>query len=442
MNVLSRAWGRLSRVDMIWFPPLFIAVFGVKFLYKTRNGLGFDYDLVLLGNNYFQFGAVRRGLVGSIIYLTGEDLPTAAIYLYFISFLVFLALAYLILSRCGSTATRIPFFIILGAVLLIWSAYIAGFDILVGVLLAIVTMTVIRGKIIAASACLAIGLAVHETTVIYGIPLLLALLLDEGRYKKINHTSAVIGGIIIVAAILLFFSLSLLPHSDSMIITETIKSKIPLKYSSEATDQALFFLLAGVRGLRLAQCVLHHNINYFIHPFVAIIILYLAILSLSGVNNFKWVAPALASAPPMLFLWFITIDMSRWVAFAIFNVWLVCAVRESQAFGYGVRGNWGQVACASAVLVLISPIAHVSMATGVPSPLIEKGVEHFFGSNGFPSFDECDPTWRSVLTEKGSVLNLTPHAKFHGGNALVGIDDPREGVGIVIVEEAIDHGRR
>jgi hypothetical protein len=180
-------------------------------------------------------------------------------------------------------------------------------------------------------------------------------------------------------------------------MAEAIKSKIPPGYLGGVTDQALFYLLAGARGVRVAQCGIQHNIHYLIHPHVGIIMVSLAILSLSGFSKNKWLPIAIASVPPMLFLWLIATDMSRWVAFAILSVWLVCAVRQNPAFEQGLRGNWGRVACALAVLVLVSPVAHVSMAQDVPSPLVEKGVEHFLGPNSFRPFDECDPTWRSVL---------------------------------------------
>jgi hypothetical protein len=147
------------------------------------------------------------------------------------------------------------------------------------------------------------------------------------------------------------------------------------------------------------QCAIQHSVHYFIHPFVAVFIIALTTFSLSELHRLRWTAPAVASVPPMLFLWFIASDMSRWTAFSILNVWIVCAVRSRAPSGQGSGWALARAVSAVAVVVLIYPSTiNVFAPFAFPSPLIEKAVEGVLGPAEFRSFDDCDPTWRSVLT--------------------------------------------
>lgn len=390
-----------ARRNITWLPALFIGVAILKFVYKIGKPIFLDGKLVAIGVNYIQFGAVRRGLVGSIIYLSGANLVYGTYLVYWISFLLFLWLAYLILERMTIAASSFrPFVIILAALLLFWSTDISRTDMLVAAILAAAALAAIEGNIIASSVCVAAGLAIHETVAICGLPLLLAILLDEDRYKDMNLSSAAIGGAIIVASFAAnALVLPFLPHSDPKTIVETIKSEIPPNDLTEFTDQTFYMLLGGFRAVRTVQCAVQHSAHYFIHPFVAVFMIALTTFSLSRLHRREWTAPAIASVPPMLFLWLVGSDMSRWTAFSILNVWIVCAVRTRSPIDDGSSRGWAMAASAVAVLVLLYPsTVSVYAAYDVPSPLIEKFVEDILGPPNIRTFDDCDPTWRSVLT--------------------------------------------
>ena len=235
---------------------------------------------------------------------------------YWISYILFLSLAYLILKRMTAAARFfVPVVIILAALLLFWSTDIGRTDMLVAAILAGAALAAIDGRIITASLCVGAGFTVHEAVAIYGLPLLFAILLDEDRYKNVRLSSAAIGGAIIVVSFVAgTLIIPLLPVSDTKIIVQTIKSELPSSYLNESTDQSFFFLLTGARGGRLVQCVIQHSVHYFLHPFVAIFMIALATFSLSGLRHLRWTAPAVASVPPMLLLWLIASDMSRWTA--------------------------------------------------------------------------------------------------------------------------------
>ena len=165
---------------------------------------------------------------------------------------------------------------------------------------------------------------------------------------------------------------------------------------------ALYNLVGGSRALSANRCVVQYNVHYFIQPFVATLMIALTIFSLSYRRRLSWAPPAIASIPPMLFLWITGTDMGRWTILSIFNVWVVCAVRNFAPAEEESRWSWARLGSAAVVLVLLYPgiagaLHLVQIPVFVPSPLIEKAVEIVVGPPVVGDFDHCDPTWRSVL---------------------------------------------
>ena len=58
-----------------------------------------DYGLATVSFNYFQFGAARRGLAGSIVYLLNPDIRVGAALFYVLSIFVCTLLLSLVLNR-------------------------------------------------------------------------------------------------------------------------------------------------------------------------------------------------------------------------------------------------------------------------------------------------------------------------------------------------------
>ena len=167
---------------------LFSCIILLKFIHKISDPRYVGGNLVGLGLNYIQFGAVRRGLAGSILYLSGVNLVAGARLVYWVSYILFLSLAYLILKRMTAVARFfVPFVIILAALLLFWSTDIGRTDMLIAAILAGAALAAIDGRIITASVCVGAGYTVHEAVAIFGLPLLFAILLDEDRYKTSDY---------------------------------------------------------------------------------------------------------------------------------------------------------------------------------------------------------------------------------------------------------------
>jgi hypothetical protein len=388
---------------ILWIFFVLVAIFAVRLVQKVHKGLVIDYDVVNLGVNYFQFGFVRRALPGSIIHLLGIHLVSGAYLVYSVSLILVLLLSYLILRRVqAATGAYLPFAIVLAALLLAWSTY-GHIDMLVAAILMLAALAASDGALITASLWLALGLAVHEEAMIYGLPLIAANLLDQGRYQTLKSRPAAIGAAIIVASLAIYAAAPLLSHSDPKTIVDAILSELPDQYHGNIiTDMALYNLVGGARALSANRCVVQYNVHYFIQPLVAILLILLTIYSLSDKRRLSWTPPALAGIPPMLFLWIAGTDMGRWTILSIFNVWTVCAARNFAPVAEEPRWPWTRIGAAAAVLVLLypgiaGPIHLVQIPVFVPSPLVEKAVEIVLGPPKVGDFDHCDPEWRSVL---------------------------------------------
>jgi hypothetical protein len=388
----------------------FLAVFAAKFIYDGTRSQGhhLTYNLLTLAINYFQFGALRRALVGSIIYLSVIDLVTAAYLLYGVSVILILIGAYVSLRRITQAGgTILQFVLILGALLLFWSEDVGRTDILVAAILLMAALALVDGSIVLASLYLAIGLQIHEVAAIYGLPLFAALLLEGNRYKNIDLRAAAIATLIIVGGILFYVVVWFLPHANNHFIAETIKPRLPTNYPSDATKfkADLLQILGGGRGVVDTMCQISHSVHYYIKPFVALLMVALAAISMSGAR-LKWAFAVIATVPPLLFLWMTAADMSRWVALAIFNVWIICAVidfepvRGAEPEGGAKRWAWVRAVGAAAIVPLLFPLTIIPVQAFIsyPSPLIEGGIEKVIGRPTIKPLDECDPTWRALFS--------------------------------------------
>jgi hypothetical protein len=383
-------------------------IFAAKFIYDGRRSQGrhLEYHLIWLANNYFQFGAMRRALVGSVIYVSGVDLVTAAYLLYGISFFLVLLFAYVFLRRITQAGgALLPFALILGALLLFWSEEVGQTDILVAAILLAAALALIDGRVVLASLCLAIGFQIHEVTAIYGLPLAAALLLQGSRYKKYQSTTGAIAASILIGGILFYVALWFLPRASDNFVAETIRSRLPVNYPFDSFKSkfATFIILGGIRAEVDSMCLVTHSVHHYIKPFIALLMVALAGASMSeGTSEgtrLRWALAVIATVPPIVFLWLTAIDMGRWAALAILNVWILCASSDFEPVTGVKRWAWVRAAGAAAMVPLLFPLTiPVHFFGAYPSPLIEGGIEKVIGHPAIRTFDECDPTWRASLS--------------------------------------------
>jgi hypothetical protein len=136
-----------------------------------------------------------------------------------------------------------------------------------------------------------------------------------------------------------------------------------------------------------------------IQPFIALTIIALTVFALSQARRIKWTLPIVASMPSILFLWMTGIDTSRRTPLGVLNVWTVCAVRNCK-LAEDDRWAWARVICAAAILLALYPnVVRIRWSIVYASSLIEGAIEKAIGYPAYKTMDECDPTWRSVLSQ-------------------------------------------
>jgi hypothetical protein len=398
-NDRTRDWTRPDRrSSFILFALLcllFVALVSVR---AYHFGSSIDrYYLATLAINYFDFGAVHRGLAGSISYLSGLDLPMALVLFYVATTVAFIAEATWIVARrdWANQLDPVRFVLVLVAIVGLWAKDAGRTDALIAMLLAPAAAAALYGRLVITSALITIGLFAHETSFIYGIPLVVAVLLSQSRLKLLLTPQGAFAAALLLCGTALYASLPHLPHANVAQIVASVGRKVGVHPDSE---KALFFTLGGERGLRAAMCMNSFDANFLLHGLTALVMIAICVFVLAGTEPRLWAPCLLAALPPFVLLWIIALDNARWITLSIVNIWLVCALakRGESRFGY-VR-----LAFAAALVLLNAPIPagynHGIFATSPVVDAIAGELSHASRPDVYLSFEHCDPDWRSVLS--------------------------------------------
>jgi hypothetical protein len=393
-----------GRISPRWLSVLFCVLLVVATSRFAMAARSFEevrsyvlYQAGTLAFNYFQFGAVRRGLGGSIAYLLSRDAVAATIAFHFLSAACVAATAAWLLRRLQAPAvTRGVFALTMLIIVLRWGDDAGRTDMAVAALLGGATIAFARGRVAIAAACVATGLFIHESSFVFGLPLLLALALQTG-WARITPRQRLAAAAVLGAALLLYLSLDALPHAARRDIVQVIRGRLPVH---EHVDWALYFALSGLRGVRASICQNLTDPSYWVHPVSGLIVIGFACAALVPRPRANLAWALLATLPGFVFLSVVANDMSRWAMFACFNVWLV-AISAPSAEPSSRPSRWLRLAIAAAMfpLVLLRPWP-IEFRIYAPSPWIESKVR-WYGGPRTPSVEEalerCDPHWNDVI---------------------------------------------
>jgi hypothetical protein len=394
-----RDWTRPGyRSSLILFTFLCLVFATVKVVHVYHSGsFIYRYLLAILAINYFDFGAVRRGLAGSILYLSGLDLTTASVLFYIATNVVFIAEATWIAARRNWTIrpNSAPFVLVLVAILGLWAKDTGRTDAFIAMLLAPAAVAAMSGRLAITSLLMIIGLFAHETSFIYGIPLVAAVLLSQSRLKLLLSPQGMLAAALLLCGTALYASLSHLPHADVAQIVAGVRREVGVHPDS---DSALFVTLGGERGINAAMCMSFFDPNFLVHGLTALVMIGICTFALAGTAPRLWASCLLAALPPFIFLWIIALDNARWVTLSLFNIWLVCAPPKQGEIRYGRA----RLAFAAVLVLLNAPIPfgynHGVYAT---SPLVDAIVGElnyaYRPGADWAVFERCDPDWRSLI---------------------------------------------
>ena len=357
------------------------------------------YNAATLSFNYFDFGFIRRGLGGSIVYVLGTDrlLATAAFHV-LSAVCVSAAACWFVAKLRRPPLQTIALALLLVALIMRWAEDPGRTDMAVAAVIGLAAIAAVAGRPVLACLCVAVGLAMHETSFVFGIPLLAGLWLDQARRRNFS-ARAVLGSVaILLAGLVAYLSFERLPHADPQAMADVVRSRLP---RHEYVDWAIYFAISGTRGVSTSLCQNAGDPTYLMHVVTGVLVIALFILTLRDRQGPSVQAALVVSVPPLLFLSVVANDISRWALLAAFNVWVLCAADPGERAPSRAALAWLQVCLAALIVPLIHPrTGRIADPIFAPTPVIERIAQDLGGAQT-PRFamvlTRCDPGWHSVL---------------------------------------------
>jgi hypothetical protein len=379
----------------------------VRVLAKWRwQGRRFDevyellYPATTLGFNYLEFGFVRRGLGGTLVHLTGLSQVGGSIAFHLLWAAVLAGVASVFIVRVSAESRlRIVYASTFAVFMLFWAEDVARTDIAITALIGMAALALLAGRPVVAALCLVAGLGIHENGFIFGLPLVLLLLADRRRFAAVSRRSllAAIGLIVVFGAA--YAAIDRLPHADDATMAATIRARLP---SSVLVERALYFALAGTRGVRTALCQNWVNPNYALQVACGLLVIAAVVFILAGTHAPAWKRALAVSLPPYAFLCLVANDTARWAMLASVNAWFVCCADASLHEVSRQRSRVAMLVAVATLLVFTHPRRPLQVPMWVfsPSPFIEA-LSMRLGGPTTPLPDailaRCDPDWTQVV---------------------------------------------
>ncbi len=362
-----------------------------------------QYKSATLAVDFVDFGAVHRGLGGSLARLFTADAVDAAIAFHLASGLAVACVLGLLFARFQvPVVRRLAFAVVALALMMRWGEDGGRTDLAVVALLGAATLAWLSGRIVVAALTVGLGLFIHEASAILGVPLLAALAwrdVSRGDLKRQRvHTLLVI----LAAVLAVYFAFPWLPHSTNPEIAARVHERVG---SNEAVDVALYFALAGLRGIQAAMCANAKDPAASMHVAMGLVVIAVTTLALApwrGAN--RWLT-LLAGLPGYVLLASVANDYARWTLFACMALWLFAiSAPRAAAASSDRRVALADVACLAAGCILalaLVPATRPGISRVVsPVPRLDQWLYRSPDPKplGFAEVvARCDPRWRDVL---------------------------------------------
>ena len=362
-----------------------------------------QYKAATLAVDFADFGAVHRGLGGSLARMFTSDAVDGAIAFHFASALgVACVLALLFARFQAPVVRRVVFAVVALAFMMRWGEDGGRTDLAVVALLGAATLAWHSGRIVTAALTVGLGLFIHEASVILGVPLLAAFAWrDASRgdlpWQRVRTLLVILGAILAV-----YFSFQWLPHSTNAEIATRVRERVG---NNEAVEVALYFALAGIRGIRAAMCANAKDPAAPMHVAMGLVVIAVTALALApwrGAN--RWMV-LLAGLPGYLLLASVANDYARWTLFACMALWLFAISAPQAALASFDRrvalADAASLAAAWVLVLALVPATRPGISRVVsPVPRVDQWLYRSPGPKplGFAEVvARCDPSWRDVL---------------------------------------------
>jgi hypothetical protein len=338
---LSRRSGRKAALLLASIAFALIVFMGCRHIYqsyasdKLRDVLQLHRSLVysrtVLATNYFDDAFVRRGLGGSIVRILGKNWIEGSA-LFIVISVVWLALPLsAIVKRLAETISiKVALFFLLILIVspqtfLAWSLDFTRTDMMVAGFIVWSCVLMQTGKLYQASIVLVLGSLVHETSLIYGLPILAALALELRSRGTLDLSSMVLASIIVISGTAALLILQALFSGSPQTIARHMLSAAPKSahpFFVNAQIMATYMQVTGPQGVKDAICLNAEEGGIYIFWSSMALITVLAYLIILPFYR-RYLLFALAALVPCCFLLLVANDIGRWAQLSVLNAWLL-----------------------------------------------------------------------------------------------------------------------
>jgi uncharacterized membrane protein len=332
-----------------------------------------------------------------------SDAVDAAIALHFAGALGVAAVLALLLARSRAPLVRRAAFAVVALALMMrWGEDVGRTDLAIVALLGAATLAWLSGRTVLAALTIGLGLFMHEASLIVGAPLLAALAWRDASRGAIAWRRLRTPLVILGACLAVYVAFRWLPHSTNAEIATRVRERVG---DNEAVDVALYFALAGWRGVQTAICQNALDPAASMHVVMGLVVIAVTALAVTpwrGANG--WMV-LLAALPGYLLLAGVANDHARWTFYACIALWLFAIAAPRAAIAAGDRKvGLADVACLAAgcvlVLALVPGTGPRISRVASPVPRVDQWLYRPTGPKqlGFAEVvARCDPSWRDVL---------------------------------------------
>jgi hypothetical protein len=271
---------------------------------------------------------------------------------------------------------------------------------LIAALIALAAVAAQARRLLLTAALLGIGLFAHEASLIFGLPLAVAIFVERSQVRPLRSFEGVLAAVLLLCCVALYASLSHLPHAEVRQVVDTVRARLGIH---AASDFAVLTNVRGERGFRDAMCQNSLYPNFFINALAGLVMIACCIYSLAGGTARLWMTCLIAALPPFIFLWIIALDDARWITLSLVNVWLVCALSKQEEGKHGERYGYSRSVCAAVLVLLNSPLlCQTEVSLYSTSPVVNRvisGLRHAYTLGTLTALRYCDPDWEAALSD-------------------------------------------
>lgn len=309
------------------------------FLTGIRNTLhhiaNFEvYNRTVLASNYFNDGFVRRGLGGTIATLLSSDWNTSIILFIGISLVsLFLPIFILLLRLSSALEPRQALYFAMVLALspqafFGWASDLSRTDLFVAGCLAFAVVAWLDRRRLLSVCAILCGLLVHETAVVFGLPLLALMMFEDWRSGGLDRHRAIRAAVAVTVSIGAILLLQIEFGAAGYTLAEHMVREAPALQDDPVRrlyrDIAIYMAVAGPDALKTAICYNFRMNGAYWFQFASCLVVLVAYAFVFPLRR-RPLAVFIAMCVPTIFMMLIANDTGRWLKLGVFAGWLIAA---------------------------------------------------------------------------------------------------------------------